>query len=83
MSTFALRKWLEGIFRDQPIPSPATLLQALPNHTIGAARCSTCTTGYRSRVAASHLQASGVDNIVQVAGGMEAWRALGYPMEAA
>lgn len=41
----------------------------------------TCATGYRSRVAASTLQARGFSNIVQLDGGMDAWEAAGLPVE--
>ena len=40
-----------------------------------------CATGYRSRVAASLLQARGISHIVQLDGGMEAWDAAGLPVE--
>ena len=38
-----------------------------------------CGSGYRSSVAASVLQARGYTNLVNVAGGMEAWQAAGLP----
>lgn len=41
----------------------------------------TCATGYRSRVAASLLQARGLRSIVQLDGGMDAWDAAGLPVE--
>lgn len=40
-----------------------------------------CATGYRSRVAASLLQARGLSRIVQLDGGMDAWDAAGLPVE--
>lgn len=43
----------------------------------------TCASGYRSRVAASLLQARGIENIVQLEGGVDAWRNQGLPLEAA
>ncbi len=43
----------------------------------------TCATGFRSRVAASLLESQGVDNLVQLAGGIEAWEESGYPVRAA
>jgi hydroxyacylglutathione hydrolase len=42
-----------------------------------------CATGYRSRVAASLLQARGYRNLVDLEGGMDAWNASGFPVEAA
>lgn len=39
-----------------------------------------CGTGYRSSVTASILQGSGVDNLVNVAGGMTAWNEAGQPV---
>ncbi|MGD9713566.1 MAG: rhodanese-like domain-containing protein [Thermomicrobiales bacterium] len=42
-----------------------------------------CATGYRSRVAASMLAARGVENLLQLTGGLDAWAASGYPVEAA
>lgn len=41
----------------------------------------TCATGYRSRVAASLLEARGISRIVQLDGGMDAWDAAGLPVE--
>lgn len=41
----------------------------------------TCATGYRSRVAASLLQARGLTRLVQLDGGMDAWDAAGLPVE--
>ncbi len=77
-------EWLEGHIPGSTNTFAGDIVTgAAEPHYWGGSIALTCTTGYRSRVAASHLQASGVDNIVQVAGGMEAWRALGYPMEAA
>jgi len=40
-----------------------------------------CASGYRSRVAASLLQARGLSRIVQLDGGMDAWDAAGLPVE--
>jgi hydroxyacylglutathione hydrolase len=39
-----------------------------------------CGSGYRSSVVASHLQMRGCANVVNVAGGMEAWERAGLPM---
>lgn len=39
-----------------------------------------CGSGYRSSVSSSLLQASGVDNVVNVAGGMAAWNEAGLPV---
>lgn len=41
----------------------------------------TCATGFRSRVAASQLQARGVSRIIQLDGGMDAWTNAGLPTE--
>jgi hydroxyacylglutathione hydrolase len=38
-----------------------------------------CGSGYRSTVAASVLERSGFTNVVNVTGGMEAWRKAGLP----
>lgn len=40
----------------------------------------TCGSGYRSSVAASLLAQSGHRNVVNVLGGMTAWKAAGYPL---
>lgn len=40
-----------------------------------------CASGYRSRVAASLLQARGLSRIIQLDGGMDAWDAAGLPVE--
>lgn len=40
-----------------------------------------CRTGYRSSVATGVLERHGFDRIVNVAGGMTAWQAAGYPTE--
>lgn len=41
-----------------------------------------CGSGFRSMVAASLLQARGRDNVVSVAGGMDAWKQAGLPTSA-
>jgi hydroxyacylglutathione hydrolase len=43
----------------------------------------TCASGYRSTVAISLLEARGRRNLINVAGGMDAWRAAHLPLEAA
>lgn len=40
-----------------------------------------CGSGYRSSVAASYLRRAGHDDVVNLAGGMTAWRAAGLPIE--
>jgi len=42
-----------------------------------------CKSGYRSLVACSVLQRAGYHSVVDVAGGIDAWAALGLPVEAA
>jgi len=39
-----------------------------------------CGGGYRSTVAASVLERAGFENVVNVTGGMSAWRAAGLPV---
>jgi hydroxyacylglutathione hydrolase len=39
-----------------------------------------CRSGYRSTVAASVLERAGLGDVVNVAGGMEAWRRAGLPV---
>lgn len=41
----------------------------------------TCATGFRSRVAASMLRVRGFERIVQLDGGIDAWRDAGLPVE--
>jgi hydroxyacylglutathione hydrolase len=43
----------------------------------------TCASGYRSRVAASLLGSRGFRNLIQLEGGMDAWKNRGLPVEAA
>jgi len=42
-----------------------------------------CQGGYRSMIACSLLQRAGLENIVNVAGGFDAWRQAGFPVKAA
>ena len=42
-----------------------------------------CQGGYRSMIACSLLQRAGVENVVNVSGGFDAWRNAGLPVEAA
>lgn len=39
-----------------------------------------CGSGYRSTVAASILERAGLDNVINVAGGMQAWQRAGLPL---
>lgn len=48
----------------------------------GATVAVMCSTGYRSTLTASLLQARGIANVVNVAGGFEAWRSAGLPTTA-
>jgi len=40
-----------------------------------------CAAGYRSSLGASALKQRGYDNVINVVGGMDAWRAAGLPVE--
>jgi rhodanese-related sulfurtransferase len=42
-----------------------------------------CQGGYRSVIACSLLRRAGVENVINVTGGFEAWRKAGLPVEAA
>ena len=56
---------------------PGRLADLLRNRSIAAV----CAGGYRASVAASLLDAAGFTNVSWVAGGMDAWRAEGLPVE--
>jgi rhodanese-related sulfurtransferase len=40
-----------------------------------------CGGGFRSALAADSLQQMGYDNVLSMAGGIRAWREVGYPLE--
>jgi rhodanese-related sulfurtransferase len=42
-----------------------------------------CQGGYRSMIACSLLQRAGLENVVNVAGGFDAWRQAGLPVKVA
>ena len=42
-----------------------------------------CQGGYRSMIACSLLRRAGVENVINVTGGFEAWRKAGLPVETA
>lgn len=42
-----------------------------------------CQSGYRSMIACSLLRRAGVENVINVSGGIEAWRKAGLPVETA
>jgi hydroxyacylglutathione hydrolase len=42
-----------------------------------------CEGGYRSMIACSLLQRAGLENVVNVAGGFDAWRRAGLPVKVA
>jgi hydroxyacylglutathione hydrolase len=60
-----------------PVGHLATRIEALPRDRQVVLHCQS---GARSVIAASVLAARGFDNIVDLAGGMNAWKAGGYPV---
>jgi len=42
-----------------------------------------CQSGYRSMIACSLLRRAGVENVINISGGIEAWRKAGLPVETA
>jgi len=74
-------EWAAGHIRGATFITGAELpprLEEVPNHRPVAVVCST---GYRSTVAASLLAPHRPGRVVNVAGGMSAWTASGYPIE--
>ena len=77
------KEWENGHIpgsRVVPLPELAQRLEEVPRDRPVAVHCEG---GYRSSIATSLLQARGYDQILDLVGGMKAWRAAGLPVEAA
>jgi rhodanese-related sulfurtransferase len=61
-------------------PSSASRLDAALDHDVEIIIC--CDEGYASSLAAARLHDLGLHNATDVAGGFQAWRAAGLPVEA-
>lgn len=72
-------EWLDGHIagaRLIPLHKLAASLRALDRERPVAVHCKS---GYRSAIAASLLQREGMENVLNVTGGFDAWRACGLP----
>ncbi|MFM9106964.1 MAG: MBL fold metallo-hydrolase [Chloroflexota bacterium] len=75
-------EWSEGAVPGSTNFSAGRIAQGALPDIGGGAVAVRCGGGYRSMVAASLLQASGAEGIVNVEGGFSAWREAGLPISA-
>lgn len=73
-------EWAEGHVPGATYITGAELPGRLADVPGDAPLAVTCSTGYRSSVAASLLAASGHRDVANVPGGMTAWKRAGYPL---
>ncbi|MBO0833830.1 MAG: MBL fold metallo-hydrolase, partial [Actinobacteria bacterium] len=73
-------EWAEGHVPGATFVTGAELPERLAEVPDATPLAVTCSTGYRSSVAASLLASAGHRDVANVAGGMTAWRRAGYPL---
>jgi hydroxyacylglutathione hydrolase len=75
-------EWQDGhIDGADHLPAYEIIGGKMPEHPNGANPLAVvCGTGYRSSVVSSVLRARGLQNVVNVVGGMSAWNEAGLPV---